>query len=113
MLASDGDNKRPGSPLPAEARPQRRQLGMIEMKRLTIALDLAYGELFPPRLLARRAWLGYLYELFNFCDGQRTLRQIARALSHEIGPVPWEVLAHMACDLERMGYLSVKPEAGR
>jgi hypothetical protein len=82
---------------------------MIEMKVLTIALDEKYSQVFPPAL-ARRAWLGYLYEMFNFCDGRRSLREIARALSHEVAPVSADVLGHMACDLERLGYLTIGPE---
>ena len=113
MPASEMSSRRRATPLPPGARPRRRQLGMIEMKPLSIKLELDYMELLPPQILVRRAWLGYLYELFNFCDGQRSLSQIARALSHEIGYVPVEVLGQMACDLERMGFLSVRPEASK
>lgn len=96
----------PKSPL-ALIKPQRKQLGMIEMKRLTIALDETYATVMPDRFLSRRGWLGYLYELFNHSDGQRTLGQIARILGHEIGPIEIDVLARMVRDLERMGFMTV------
>ncbi len=86
-------------------RPQRKQLGMIEMKRLTLELDPLYRLDKEGVRLSRHAWLGYLYELFNFSDGQRTLAQIARALSHEIGPIDINILARMSKDLERMGFM--------
>ena len=88
-------------------RPQRKQLGMIEMKRLTLALDPLYRIDKQGVRLSRHAWLGYLYELFNFSNGQRTLGEIARALSHEIGPIEVRVLATMSRDLEEMGYLQL------
>ncbi len=91
----------------AELRPRRKQLGMIEMKRLTLELDPIYRLDKEGVRLSRHAWLGYLYELFNFSDGTRTLAQIARALSHEIGPIEVRVLARMSRDLERMGFFSV------
>jgi len=86
-------------------RPQRKQLGMIEMKRLTLELDPLYRIPKEGVRLSRHAWLGYLYELFNFSNGRRTLGEIARALSHEVGPIDVNVLARMSRDLERMGYL--------
>jgi hypothetical protein len=86
-------------------RPQRKQLGMIEMKRLTLELDPLYRIDKEGVRLSRHAWLGYLYELFNFSNGRRTLAEIARALSHEVGPIDVNVLARMSRDLERMGYL--------
>jgi hypothetical protein len=94
----------------AGLRPRRNQLGMIEMKRLTIALDPLYRVEKSGVRLSRHAWLGYLYELFNFSDGERTLGQIARALSHEIGPIEVGVLARMSQDLEEMGFLSLLEE---
>ncbi|MCZ7569105.1 MAG: hypothetical protein M5U01_11050 [Ardenticatenaceae bacterium] len=96
----------PKSPL-ALIKPLRKQLGMIEMKRLTIALDEAYTTVIPESRLGRRGWLGYLYELFNHSDGQRSLGQIARVLGHEIGPIEVDVLARMVRDLERMGFMTV------
>jgi hypothetical protein len=90
----------------ADLRPLRTQLGMIEMKRLTLELDPLYRIDKEGVRLSRHAWLGYLYELFNFSDGTRTLGQIARALSHEIGPIEVHALARMSRDLERMGFFS-------
>jgi hypothetical protein len=89
----------------AGLRPQRKQLGMIEMKRLTLELDPLYRLEKEGVRLSRHAWLGYLYELFNFSDGRRSLDEIARALSHEIGPIDVKVLTRMSRDLERMGFL--------
>jgi hypothetical protein len=86
-------------------RPLRKQLGMIEMKRLTVKLDPLYRVEKHGVRLSRHAWLGYLYELFNFSNGERTLGEIARALSHEVGPIEVKVLATMSRDLEEMGYL--------
>jgi hypothetical protein len=91
-------------------RPRRKQLGMIEMKRLTLELDPLYRLDKEGVRLSRHAWLGYLYELFNFSNGQRTLGEIARALSHEIGPIDVNVLARMSRDLERMGFFDVQGE---
>jgi hypothetical protein len=88
-------------------RPRRKQLGMIEMKRLTLELDPLYRLNKDGVRLSRHAWLGYLYELFNFSDGTRSLQQIARALSHEIGPIDVNVLARMSRDLERMGFFTL------
>jgi hypothetical protein len=91
-------------------RPRRKQRGMIEMKRLTIALDPLYRVDKSGVRLPRHAWLGYLYELFNFSDGERTLGEIARALSHEVGPIEVSVLARMSQDLEEMGFLTILEE---
>jgi len=90
----------------ATLRPRRKQLGMIEMKRLTLELDPLYRLDKEGVRLSRHAWLGYLYELFNFSDGYRSLGEIARALSHEIGPIDVNILARMSRDLERMGFLN-------
>src|SRR5437016_11112936 len=101
-----------GNSLPFDSpgrRPRRRQLGMIEMKRLTIELDPLYARDFQSRFNSRHGWLGYLYELFNFSNGERSLEQITRALSHEIAPIELNILDRMCCDLERLGYLDYLP----
>src|SRR5436305_12489190 len=89
----------------ADARPRLKQLGMPEMKVLTVKLGSAYDELFGNRQFTRRGYLGYVYEVCNLSDGRRSVVDIARILDHELGPVDVELVTQMCQDLARLGIL--------
>ncbi len=62
------------------ARPKMNQLGMPEMKPLTIKLAPLYAERFPYGHLSQLGFLGYMYEICNFSQGgRRTVRRSAGA----------------------------------
>ena len=58
--------------------------------------------------LAQLGFIGYMHEIFNFCDGQRTLREIHRALSHELKPISLETMCDIVCDLDTLGYVTIE-----
>ena len=94
------------------ARPKMNQLGMPEMKPLTIQLAPLYDEVFKGGHLSQLGFLGYMYEICNFSHGgQRTVREIARALSHELkDPISEEHVFQICSDLEELGFMTVYRE---
>jgi hypothetical protein len=93
------------------ARPKMKQLGMPEMKPLTIQLAPLYDEIFHGGHLSQLGFLGYMYEICNFSHrGDRTIREIARALSHELSPVSEEHVFQICSDLEELGFMTVYRE---
>ena len=92
-----------------DARPKMNQLGMPEMKPVTVRLGPLYSKLFQTGHLSQLGFLGYMYEICNFShSGERTIREIARALSHELQPISEEHVFQICSDLEELGYMSVK-----
>jgi hypothetical protein len=114
-------------PLPPEAlwRPKMKQLGMLDMKRLT--LDLADRYEGVPGMLEHLDFVGYMYEVCNLSDGENAVGEIARMLHHELdqslkasgapaeGVGGWrasavDVVARMVKDLESLGHMTVSKE---
>lgn len=106
----------------AEWRPRMRQRGMIDMKRLTIDLATKYEGVsdMPDQL----DLIGYLYEVCNLSEGEKTVGEIVRILDHELerfrrtygspaeqdvtqSVLTVETVARMVGDLEALGYLTV------
>jgi len=84
------------------------QLGMLEMKPVTIRLAPLYDQIFTGGHLSQLGFLGFMYEICNFSHGgQRTIHEIARALSHELQPISEEHVYQICSDLEELGYMSV------
>jgi len=91
------------------ARPRMNQLGMPEMKPVTVHLAPLYDKLFQKGQLSQLGFLGFMYEICNFShSGERTIREIARALSHELQPISEEQVFQICSDLEELGYMTVK-----
>ncbi|MGH2403100.1 MAG: hypothetical protein ACRDGN_01430 [bacterium] len=84
-----------------------KRLGMVEMKPVAIHLGEKYERRFQGGHLSRQGFMGYMYEVCNFSHGVRTVRQIARALSHELEPISVEEVYEICKDLERLGYMTV------
>jgi hypothetical protein len=95
--------------------PRMKRLGMLEMKPVTIHLIEKYDQRFSGGHLRQLDFLGYMYEICNFAHRGYTVRQIARALSHELRPISVEDVYEICKDLERLGYMTVQeaPEAAR
>jgi hypothetical protein len=93
--------------------PRMKRLGMLEMKPVTIALIEKYDQRFSGGHLRQLDFLGYMYEICNFSRRGVTVRQIARALSHELRPISVDDVYEICKDLERLGYMTVQeaPEA--
>lgn len=89
-----------------DLKPCMKQRGMVEMKRVTIHLAPKYDRMEGGHL-AQLGFLGYMYEICNFSNGERTLAEIQRALGHELWPLPIETIYGMVCDLETMGYMTI------
>ncbi len=111
-------------PLPAAAqwKPKMKQLGMIDMKRLTLDLADKYDGV--PGMPDHLDLLGYMYEACNLSNGERMLGEIARILSHELESfrrtygtpakgvegqpaLAIETLARMVKDLESLGFMTL------
>ncbi len=90
-----------------DAVPKMKRLGMVEMKPVAIHLALKYEQRFGGGHLSRQGFMGYMYEICNFSQGSRTVRQIARALSYELQPISVEEVYEICKDLERLGYMTV------
>ena len=89
-------------------RPKMNQRGMLEMKPVTIRLAPLYDSIFTGGHLSQLGFLGYMYEICNFShNGNRTIREIARAISHELQPISEEHVYQICSDLEELGYMSV------
>lgn len=91
-----------------DAVPRMKRLGMLEMKPVTIHLVEKYDQRFRGSHLRQLDFLGYMYEICNFSHGGYTVRQIARALSHELQPIAVEDVYEICKDLERLGYMTVQ-----
>jgi hypothetical protein len=89
------------------ARPRLKRRGMPEMKVLTVRLGTTYDGLFAGSQFARRGYLGFMYEVCNLSDGQRSVADIARTLSHEVAPIEIDVVARMCRDLARLDILTL------
>src|SRR5260370_18853195 len=87
-------------------RPRLKRLGMPEMKVLTVRLGTTYDGLFPGSQFARRGYLGYMYEVCNLSNGQRSVADIARTLGHEVAPIDVDVVARTCPDLARLDILT-------
>ncbi len=63
------------------------------------------------RLLRYRGLRGsggaYAYEVLNFVDGKRTVREIRDAVSAEYGPIPFDLVAEYLEALKRIGIVAV------
>ena len=93
------------------ARPEMNRLGMLEMKPVTIRLAPLYDRIFTGGHLGQLGFLGYMYEICNFSQGgERTVREIARAISHELAPIKIEHVYQICSDLEELGYMTVHRE---
>jgi hypothetical protein len=94
-----------------DAIPRMKRLGMLEMKPVTIHLVEKYDRRFTGAHLRQLDFLGYMYEICNFSRGTYTVRQISRALSHELQPITVEEVYEICKDLERLGYMTVQEAA--
>jgi hypothetical protein len=90
-----------------DAVPKMKRLGMLEMKPVTIHLVEKYDRRFQSGHLSQLGFLGYMYEICNFARRGYTIRQIARALSHELQPITVEDVYEICKDLERLDYMTV------
>ncbi len=90
-------------PRPADAlsmRPRRLRPGLVNMKYQAIALG--------PQYSARDAQcMDRLAEMLNLSDGNRTISEIARMLTHEIGPIAPSLVAEMFKSLEELGFVTL------
>ncbi len=92
----------------SNAVPRMKRRGMLEMKPVTIALIEKYDQRFSGGHLRQLDFLGYMYEICNFSHRGLTVRQIARALSHELRPISADEVYGICKDLERLGYMTVQ-----
>lgn len=90
-----------------DIKPRRVHLGMVDHKRVTIYLAPKYDSGMRGGHLSQLGFIGYMHELCNFSDGERTLAEIQRAMGHELTPLPIETLYELVSDLEELGYLTV------
>jgi hypothetical protein len=91
-----------------DMKPRRKQLGMVDHKRATIFMAPKYDRDIHGGHLAQLGFIGYMHEIFNFCDGQRTVREIHRVLSHELRPIPLDTMCDLVCDLDTLGYVTIE-----
>lgn len=91
-----------------DAVPRMKRRGMPEMKPVAIELALKYEQQFRGGHLSRQGFMGFMYEICNFSQGTRTVRQIARALSHELAPISAQQVYEICKDLERLGFMVVQ-----
>lgn len=103
-------------PLEAEAlppeggwRPRMKRSGWIEMKRLTVELGRKYETMVEsePGAMARRGFLGPMYEVCNLSNGERTIAEIVRIIRHEVGPIGIEMVVEIARDMESLGFMTI------
>jgi len=90
-----------------EIKPKLIQLGMVDHKRVTIYLAPKYDSGLKGGHLSQLGFIGYMHELCNFSNGERTLAEIQRAMGHELAPLSLETLYELVSDLEELGYLTV------
>lgn len=91
-----------------DLKPRMKRKGMFHMKDVTVAVGPKFED-FAEGHLPQLGFLGYLYELCNLSNGQRTLAEIRRVLGHELGLWPdIETLVDMVKDMEMLDYLVVE-----
>lgn len=90
-----------------DIKPKLIRLGMVDHKRVTIYLAPKYDSDIAGGHLSQLGFIGYMHELCNFSNGERTLAEIQRAMGHELTPLPLETLYELVSDLEELGYLTV------
>ncbi len=90
-----------------DIKPKRISLGMVDHKRVTIYIAPKYETGMKGGHLTQLGFLGYMHELVNYSNGERTLGEIHRAMGHELTPVALETLYELVSDLEELGYLTV------
>lgn len=91
-----------------DLKPRMKHKGMFHMKDVTVAIGHKY-ENFAGGHLPQLGFLGYLYELCNLSNGQRTLTEIRRILGHELGVWPdVETMVDLVKDMEQLDYLIVE-----
>lgn len=83
----------------ADWKPKMKRLGLINMKYLAIKLGSRYGAQDP-------FYMDHLAEMSNLSNGQRTIKEIARIVGYEIGPMDLELAVAMFEELERLGFLT-------
>lgn len=84
-----------------ERTPRMKRPGLINMKLLAIELGSRYA--------SRDAlYMDHLAEMTNLSDGQRTIGEITRIISYEIGEADGELVEAMFEDLERLGFLTLE-----
>ncbi len=89
-----------------DIKPKLIQLGMVDHKRVTIYLAPKYDSEIEGGHLSQLGFIGYMHELCNFSNGERTLAEIQRAMGHELTPLSIETLYELVSDLEELGYLT-------
>ncbi len=89
-----------------DIKPKRIHLGMVDHKRMTIYLAPKYDGEIEGGHLSQLGFIGFMHELCNFSNGQRTLGEIQRAMGHELVPLSIETLYELVSDLEELGYLT-------
>lgn len=88
-------------------KPKLIRLGMVDHKRVTIYLAPKYDGGLRGGHLGQLGFIGYMHELCNFSNGERTLAEIHRAMGHELTPVSIETLYELVSDLQELGYMTV------
>lgn len=86
-------------------RPKMKRRGMFHMKHVTVELATKYEELMGTA--SRHTLIGYLYEVCNLSNGERTVAEIRRILGHELTLVDLEIVAEMVRDMERLDYMQI------
>jgi hypothetical protein len=104
------------APDPAYAcwKPKMIGPGWIEMKRLTVELGEKYESMFAstPGVMARRGFLEPMYEVCHLSHGERTIKEIARIVHHELGPIEIGTVKEIVEDIEALGFMTVIREEG-
>ena len=93
-----------------KAMPKMKRLGMLEMKYVTVRLAEKYDRLFTGGHLSQLGFLGYMYEICNFSHGERSIQEIARALSHELQPIKVEHVYQICKDLTDLGFMDLSED---
>ncbi|HZQ09137.1 MAG TPA: hypothetical protein VFD70_21345 [Anaerolineae bacterium] len=89
-----------------DIKPKLIQRGMVDHKRVTIYLAPKYDSGMKGGHLSQLGFIGYMHELCNFSNGERTLAEIQRAMGHELTPLSIETLYELVSDLEELGYMT-------
>jgi hypothetical protein len=86
-------------------KPKMKRRGMFHMKHVTVELAAKYEKLLGTA--SRHTFIGYLYEVCNLSNGERTVAEIRRVLGHELALVDLEIVAEMVHDMERLDYMEI------
>ncbi|MGH2403098.1 MAG: M28 family peptidase [bacterium] len=99
--AGDGPLDRDTDPADIlSVRPRRLRPGLINMKYQAISLG--------PRYSARDPlFMDRLAEMLNLSDGIRTISEITRIVTHEIGPIAPSLVAEMFKSIEELGFVTL------